>query len=284
MALNQEVRDYFFNLKDQMTEEWYDTLEEKDPDSVYASTNPEVIRNLKQQNTEFNGSVCNMFIEDEEEFFKEFDKWILAVARDNQHAATPIHNILREFMRVREQYIHYLMKFVDDTHEQVDRCQENSWLKLINRVFDITITKFVEEYYKNSKKLLAAQQEMINELSSPIITLKHQTALLPLVGDIDTQRARIIMENTLLQCAKKEVNHLFIDLSGVVMVDTMVANEIFQLIEALKLIGVQSTLSGIRPEIAVTAMQLGLSFDTANITATLTQAILKNEAEERSKS
>ncbi|MCY7654318.1 RsbT co-antagonist protein RsbRB, partial [Bacillus safensis] len=63
---------------------------------------------------------------------------------------------------------------------------------------------------------------MIYELSSPVIVLKSQIALLPLVGDIDTARAKIILENTLNQCLQKGVQHLCIDLSGVVIIDTMV--------------------------------------------------------------
>ncbi len=89
---------------------------------------------------------------------------------------------------------------------------------------------------------------MILELSSPIITLSKSTALLPLVGDIDTERAKFILENTLQACAKRRVEHLLIDLSGVVVVDTMVAHQIFKLIEALNLIGVSQPCqeSGLR--------------------------------------
>ncbi|MFP3340442.1 STAS domain-containing protein, partial [Micrococcus sp. SIMBA_131] len=71
----------------------------------------------------------------------------------------------------------------------------------------------------------------------------------------------------------KRVDHLFIDLSGVYLVDTRVAQQIFQLITGLKLIGVTATLSGIRPEIAQTAVQLGIDFGEILITSNLAQAI-----------
>jgi rsbT co-antagonist protein RsbR len=114
---------------------------------------------------------------------------------------------------------------------------------------------------------------MIHELSSPVITIKKDIALLPLVGDIDTTRAKIILESTLQQCGDKRIAHLYIDLSGVVTVDTMVAHQIFQLIDALGLLGVKSTLSGIRPEVAQTAIQLGLSFENIRIKSNLAQAL-----------
>lgn len=277
MEKDKALREYFYARVNQMTEEWHNSIEDNDPESVYASTYPDVIRNLKEQNNDFHKYVCNIFIEEESSFFERFNDWILRIAKDSNHVATPIHYILREFMRVREQYLKHVTKFVNEYEIEISREQENKWNRLVNRVFDITITKFVEEYFKNSKELLAAQQNMINELSSPVISLKNQTALLPLVGDIDTNRAKVVLENTLHQCSTKGVKHLFIDLSGVAMVDTMVANEIFQLIAALNLIGVGSTLSGIRPEIAVTAMQLGLSFENISITSTLSQAIILNE-------
>jgi rsbT co-antagonist protein RsbR len=140
-------------------------------------------------------------------------------------------------------------------------------------VIDSVILKFTEETYHYSTYQLKAQQEMINELSSPVISLTRVTALLPLVGDIDTARAKMIIENTLNQCAVRNVEHLCIDLSGVVMIDTMVAQQIFQLISALKLIGVKTTLSGIRPEIASTAVQLGLSFKDVEIETNLAKAL-----------
>ncbi|MGM9923917.1 MAG: STAS domain-containing protein [Bacillus sp. (in: firmicutes)] len=277
MEKNRALRDYFFSKVDQLTEEWYNSLEDHDPKSVYASECPEVIGKLKSMNNDFHARICHVFVEDEETFFEEFNDWIMTAAKDSHHVATPIHYILREFMRVREQYIDYLNDFLDYYGEEISRKRSIAWNRKLNRVFDMIITRFTEESYKSSQALLSAQQEIINELSSPIIILKNGTALLPLVGDIDTARAKIVLENTLKQCAQKEINHLFIDLSGVVMIDTMVANEIFQLIKALNLIGVHSTLSGIRPEIAVTAMHLGLTFDNIAITPTLGQAIMLNE-------
>jgi rsbT co-antagonist protein RsbR len=86
-------------------------------------------------------------------------------------------------------------------------------------------------------------------------------------------RAKFILEQTLQQCYEKGVSKLLIDLSGVVMVDTMVAQQIFQLVESLELIGVHAVLSGIRPEIAQTAVQLGLDFDNIEITAKLSNSI-----------
>jgi rsbT co-antagonist protein RsbR len=176
-------------------------------------------------------------------------------------------------MRVRKQYCDYIDEFVRNSNDKIEPKLINEWEERVIRIFDITILKFVTAAEETASIQLKAHQEMIHELSSPIITIKKDVALLPLVGDIDTARAKVILESTLQQCADKHIAYLYIDLSGVAMVDTMVAHQIFQLIDALNLLGVKSTLSGIRPEIAQTAIQLGLSFTNVRIKSNLAHAL-----------
>ncbi|OCA88870.1 STAS domain-containing protein [Pseudobacillus wudalianchiensis] len=272
MELNKKMYTFLIEKAKQLTEEWYESLDKSDPSGVYASNDPEVVKKLKEQNFRFHGYLCNLLIEEEEDFYKKFDDWIFEVSRSKDHLNTPIHFIIREFMRVRLQYMEFINEFArensDISHERVDE-----WKDKFVKAFDKVVLKFTEETYTYQTKMLQAQREMINELSSPVIMLKGGVALLPLVGDIDTQRAKFLLENTLKQCAKLQVNHLLIDISGVVMIDTMVAYQLFQLIEALNLIGVKSTLSGIRPEIAQTAVQLGLNFDSVHTVSTLSRAL-----------
>ncbi|WP_269757956.1 STAS domain-containing protein [Thalassobacillus sp. C254] len=71
----------------------------------------------------------------------------------------------------------------------------------------------------------------------------------------------------------ESITHLFIDLSGVAEIDTMVAHQISHLLKALSLLGIESTLSGIRPEIAQTAVQLNISFDKVEIKSSLSHAL-----------
>ncbi|WP_244499281.1 STAS domain-containing protein [Terribacillus halophilus] len=84
---------------------------------------------------------------------------------------------------------------------------------------------------------------------------------MPLVGEIDTNRAKYMLDNVLAQCAKLGGEYLFTDMSGVVIIDTVVDHRIFNIVNSLRLLGVETILSGIRPEIAQTATQLGIGFD-----------------------
>lgn len=248
-------------------------MEDSDPNSIYSLTNPVITEELTEQDKEFYRHINKMYIMPEKEFLEEFERWVIELAKDQKHLDTPIQYVVREFMRNRRLYISYYDAFADKHESSFAQGERKKWENLITQVFDFTIYTFVDHAEHNSKMQLNAQREMILELSSPVITLSKRTALLPLVGDIDTERAKFILENTLSTCAKRLIEHLLIDLSGVVVVDTMVAHQIFKLIEALKLIGVTSTLSGIRPEIAQTAVQLGINFSDITVKSNLAQAL-----------
>ncbi|MFC3884136.1 STAS domain-containing protein [Bacillus songklensis] len=136
----------------------------------------------------------------------------------------------------------------------------------IQRLHDFLISHANEE-------LLTSHKEMILELSTPIIPVTSKVGILPLVGDIDTYRARIIRETTLTRSNKLKLEYLIIDLSGVPYMDTMVANELFQINKALSLLGISTVITGISPTIAQTTIQLGLDFRNISTYSSLQQAL-----------
>ncbi|MED3658851.1 STAS domain-containing protein [Bacillus velezensis] len=273
MKISEALYNYFSEQVDQIAKEWIETMEDSDPNSIYSLTNPVITEELTEQDKEFYRHINKMYIMPKKEFLEEFERWVIELAKDQKHLDTPVQYVVREFMRNRRLYVSYYDAFADKHESSFAQGERKKWENLIVQVFDFTIYTFVDHAEHNSKMQLNAQREMILELSSPVITLSKRTALLPLVGDIDTERAKFILENTLSTCAKRLIEHLLIDLSGVVVVDTMVAHQIFKLIEALNLIGVTSTLSGIRPEMAQTAVQLGINFSDITIKSNLAQAL-----------
>ena len=249
MNQNEQLRTFLLSNAKRLTEEWYDSLDKKNAAGVYASNDTEVIQTLKEQNYEFHLYICNVFVEDEKNFFDAFEVWINKIAKDNEHVRTPISSITKEFMRVRKQYHDSIEEFANTYEGSIEPKLINAWEEHVIRIFDITILKFITAAEETSSLQLKAQQEMIHELSSPVITIKKDIALLPLVGDIDTTRAKIILESTLQQCADKHIAHLTLIYQGLLWLIRMVKHQIFQLIDTLGLLGVKSTLSGIRPEI-----------------------------------
>ncbi|PLT27903.1 STAS domain-containing protein [Peribacillus deserti] len=123
-----------------------------------------------------------------------------------------------------------------------------------------------------STRLLAAEATAL-ELSIPVIQISDEVGVLPLVGDIDTKRSQELMDKAMRGASDLQLSYIIIDLSGVPIIDTMVANHIFQVMDALKLVGVVPIMTGIRPEISQTMVHLGIKLEGVSTFASLHKAI-----------
>jgi ribose transport system substrate-binding protein len=111
-------------------------------------------------------------------------------------------------------------------------------------------------------EIIAAQRSMIQELSTPIIPINDRILVLPLIGRIDSARARQVMEAMLGAISQRQAAVLIIDITGVAVVDTGVAHYLLQAARAAQLLGAQVMLVGISPEVAQTVVQLGVDFSS----------------------
>ncbi|MFS0785175.1 STAS domain-containing protein [Shouchella sp. 1P09AA] len=269
MSLYKYLKANTWNL----TEQWYTDLD-KSKEGVYSSNDPVKIERLKKQNHAFHELFCELFREDYKAQQNEaFEKWILSIAKDQAHLATPIPEIIEEFLNVQDQYLTLIRTYIAENRESVTFAQYDHWHNILLKGFKEIVIAFSRSNMEQSDEQLRAQQAMITELSSPIIKLRRNIALLPLVGEIDTHRAQVIFTQTLEQCVSTDIHSLLIDLSGVPVVDTMVANQLFSLIDGLKLVGTKASLSGVRPEIAQTSVTLGIDFATTKIYSTIERAL-----------
>lgn len=273
MEANKALYEYLKEQTRHLTEEWYTSLDGKETAGVYTTEDPEAVQTLKDQNHAFHERFITVYLGCNEQFRRNFENWVIQIANDEGHLETPSHYITQEFFSVQDQYLDLIQQFADSRTEPVPQQRIDYWKRETIRAFGEVISWFLKEQDIRAKAIQREQQHVINRLSSPIITLNKNVALLPLIGNIDEERAAFMLENTLEECSKREIRHLLIDMSGVARVDGIVAHQIFQLIEALCLIGVQSTLSGIRPEIAQTAVQFRERFDRTHIVPALATAI-----------
>lgn len=120
---------------------------------------------------------------------------------------------------------------------------------------------------------ITAQQQTIRELSTPILPLYEGILVVPLVGVIDSFRAGQIMERLLTAIAERQSDIVIIDITGVPVIDTAVANYFLQTARAAQLIGAQVILVGIGPEIAQTLGHLGVDLSDIQVGATLQTGI-----------
>jgi PAS domain S-box-containing protein len=123
------------------------------------------------------------------------------------------------------------------------------------------------------EQIIAAQQAALNELSTPIIPLTDDVVAMPLIGAIDSNRAQQIIEALLRGVAASRATTAILDITGVQVVDTQVANALLRAAQAVKLLGARVVLTGIRPEIAQTLVGLGLDMGGITTRATLQSGI-----------
>jgi rsbT co-antagonist protein RsbR len=130
--------------------------------------------------------------------------------------------------------------------------------------------------------------EMIREISIPVIPVHDQVLVLPLVGTIDSARSNRIMETLLTGVQKHNAEVVIIDITGVPLVDTGVANHLIQATQAATLLGAHCVLVGVSPEVAQTMVQLGVNLSTlvtlSNLQAGVTYALSRRERATRTRS
>jgi rsbT co-antagonist protein RsbR len=128
----------------------------------------------------------------------------------------------------------------------------------MDRVLDPIFEQLIEDATTLWENTLSIQKRALLELSAPLIPVLDQIAVMPLIGTIDTERAKLIMENLLNGVIRYRSQVVLIDITGVPIVDSMVAHYIIQASEAVRLVGADCILVGIRPGIAQTIVNLGI--------------------------
>ncbi|MGV3464361.1 MAG: ATP-binding protein [Heyndrickxia sp.] len=131
----------------------------------------------------------------------------------------------------------------------------------VNHDIDTYIKHFSSSFSVFKNDLLLTQSELIEDLNVPIIPLTDSMAILPIIGMVDTKRAKNIQIRVLEQIHKQELKHVIIDLSGVAYLDTGVLSHLFHIINGIRIQGCKAVLTGIRPEITNSIVELGIDLN-----------------------
>jgi len=116
----------------------------------------------------------------------------------------------------------------------------------------------LDTYIYSSERTIRAQQEAIQELPTPVLPLREGMLIVPIIGIIDSLRARLLTEQLLNSIRSNRAKMVVIDITGVQSVDSRVANHIVQTVEAARLMGARVIIAGISPEVAQTMVTLGI--------------------------
>jgi len=127
-----------------------------------------------------------------------------------------------------------------------------------------------EMYQRTREEVISRQQQELLELSTPVVRLWENVLALPLIGTLDSARTQIVMQNLLDAIVETRSDFAIIDITGVPVVDTLVAQHLLKTVAAARLMGADCLISGIRPQIAQTIIHLGV--DLANVTTKATLA------------
>jgi len=145
------------------------------------------------------------------------------------------------------------------------------WLAstLIDKLAQFTATT----YQRSREDVIQRQQQELLELSTPVVKLWEGVLAVPMIGTLDSSRTQLVMESLLTRIVETGSELAIIDITGVPTVDTLVAQHLLKTVTAIRLMGADCIISGIRPQIAQTIVHLGIDLQGIVTKATLADAL-----------
>jgi rsbT co-antagonist protein RsbR len=131
----------------------------------------------------------------------------------------------------------------------------------------------VQAFQQTREEVIRRQQEELLELSTPVVKLWDGILALPMIGTLDSARTQVVMESLLNKIVDTGSEVAILDITGVPTVDTLVAQHLIKTVTALRLMGAECIISGVRPQIAQTIVHLGVDLQGITTKATLADAL-----------
>lgn len=139
----------------------------------------------------------------------------------------------------------------------------------VDKLAQHTVTTFQQA----REDIIRRQQEELLELSTPVVKLWEGVLAVPMIGVLDSGRTQMVMEALLQRIVETGSGIAIIDITGVPTVDTLVAQHLLKTVTAIRLMGADCIISGIRPQIAQTIVHLGIDLQGVQTKATLADAL-----------
>ncbi|NQD66817.1 STAS domain-containing protein [Bacillus haikouensis] len=257
-----EITDYIQSNKSELTDVWMERMKEEADEKFLLVVSDQIFTKTSHEFVEMIASN----LRDSNEFTSRLEDFAEKVVRFGW-PLTFVTSALSTFAKVvYEKMRKDSLITAENNTEQIE-------------VFDKWVTpmynKVISAYTESWERTVSLQKIALQELSAPLIPVFEKISVMPLVGTIDTERARLIMENLLNGVVKHRAEVVLIDITGVPVVDTMVAHHIIQAADAVRLVGAKCMLVGIRPEIAQTIVNLGIDLNQFSTNSTLRKGIEK---------
>jgi rsbT co-antagonist protein RsbR len=131
----------------------------------------------------------------------------------------------------------------------------------------------IKAFQISREEVINRQQREMLELSTPVVKLWDGILALPMIGTLDSARTQVVMENLLQKVVETGAQIAILDITGVPTVDTLVAQHLLKTVTALRLMGAECIISGVRPQIAQTIVHLGVDLQGVTTKANLADAL-----------
>ncbi|MFJ7467043.1 STAS domain-containing protein [Peribacillus frigoritolerans] len=146
--------------------------------------------------------------------------------------------------------------------------------KIVNEKVDVFLKSFFVSYSDYKDKLILTQQNLVENLSVPIIPVTSTTCVLPLIGTIDYSRIQIIEEKVLMEIGKLRIQTLILDLSGIIEIEVEMITDLMKILDGTAMMGCKAVVTGLRPEVVTKMIRSGIQLDNkAETKGTLQQAL-----------
>jgi rsbT co-antagonist protein RsbR len=180
---------------------------------------------------------------------------------DSQHTANFIFSLKRPLFSLLQREL------------AADPSRLAGQLWAISELIDDLGMHTVATFQKSREEVIRRQQEELLELSTPVVKLWDGVLALPMIGTLDSQRTQVVMESLLQRIVETGSEIAIIDITGVPTVDTLVAQHLLKTVTAIRLMGADCIISGVRPQIAQTIVHLGLDLQGIVTKANLADAL-----------
>ena len=189
------------------------------------------------------------------------------VASRSERGFTPAETAIY-IMSLKEPLFELLSeKFKDNRGALLDE------LWTASRFLDRLGLRSMEVHQRRQEAVIERQREEMEELSTPVVSVWDGIVALPVIGTLDSVRTQVVMEALLEEIVAREADVAILDLTGVPMVDTATAQHLVRTIKAIRLMGAECLISGIKPQIAQTMVTLGVDLGEVQTRSTLASAL-----------
>lgn len=225
----------------------------------------------RKQNVEFLRMMARSFPATDEEAGKELLEWAEKQGEASSENMEQFSQSIEPFAQNRLIYSNHIAQIAMDMEIDAERIVRI--MSRFNYLLDVAMVQSIKSFEKHQAQKLKERQKQINELSAPIVPVQESVAILPLIGIVDYERMEYILNYVIPKIPKMEVDHLIIDFSGILTIDTEIARHIFTLHNVLQLLGINLYFTGMRPNITMAIVQGNIDFSDFHTYGSVLQAL-----------